>query len=58
MLQIPENVMQKISSDMAKGRNVARFTQDGLQLQKLSTKVSDVDFKCATCVESEVNIYF
>lgn len=54
MLQIPEDVMQKITYDMANGHNVSRFTQDGLQLQQLSTKISDIDFKAANSVESEV----
>lgn len=57
MLQIPEDVMQKITNDITNGRNASRFTQDGLQLQQLSTKVTDIDFKVASTVESEVFFY-
>lgn len=54
MLQIPESVMQRLSVDLAKGRNASRFTQDGLQFSQLSGKVSDNDYKCASTVENEV----
>lgn len=54
MLQIPENVMQKLTTDMAKGRSASRFTQDGLQFSQLCGKVSDFDYKCARTVENEV----
>ncbi|KAI1728240.1 homeobox domain-containing protein [Ditylenchus destructor] len=54
LLQITSSVANQITHDMANGRNSSKFTQDGLQHNQLSAKVSEVDFKCSSTSESEV----
>uniref|UniRef100_A0AC34QB67 C2H2-type domain-containing protein n=1 Tax=Panagrolaimus sp. JU765 TaxID=591449 RepID=A0AC34QB67_9BILA len=53
-LQIPPSVMQQIASDIQSGKDCSRFTQDGLELADLRSKISDDDFKLVTLVSSEV----
>lgn len=55
MLQIPQAVMQQISTDMA-GRttNSTKFTQDGKSFSELAAVVSPRDFQCAGGKDSEV----
>ncbi|KAI1726988.1 homeobox domain-containing protein [Ditylenchus destructor] len=54
MLQITPSVANQITHDMANGSNSSKFTQDGLQHNQLTGKVSEVDFKCSSISESEV----
>ena len=53
-LQIPAAVMTQITSDIQSGKDSTKFTQDGLELSDLKSKINDDDFKCATTVTTEV----
>ena len=53
-LQIPPAVMSQITSDIQASKSSTKFTQDGLELIDLKSKISEDDFKCVTTVTSEV----
>ncbi|KAE9549176.1 hypothetical protein FO519_007612 [Halicephalobus sp. NKZ332] len=53
-LQIPAVVMSQISADIQSGKDSTKFTQDGMELLDLKSKINDDDFKCATTVTTEV----
>ncbi|CAJ0961273.1 unnamed protein product, partial [Mesorhabditis belari] len=54
LLQIPETVMQQISTDLSEGRSSTKFTQDGLTFDALVSGLAEEDAKCAAPKNSEV----
>jgi hypothetical protein len=53
-LQIPQSVMQRIAIELSQGKPSTKFTQDGNELQDLTSKVHTDDFRCVRTTETEV----
>ena len=52
-LKVPESVSQQIITDMSSGKGQSCFTQDGLEINKLESKLAD-NFGFLSSVDLEV----
>lgn len=54
MLQISQSVMAKIAAELNDGLSSTTFTQDGMDLPQLASKVHADDFRCVRTTDTEV----